>query len=67
MVILPRNGNFVASVSDGIMAAFIAFLFSLFFFAFQTPIFALLTLGLLITLGDALFHLFLREKKNTMP
>ncbi|WP_279237702.1 DUF2512 family protein [Heliorestis acidaminivorans] len=67
MVILPRNGNFVASVSDGVLAAFSALVLSFLIPFFQAPLFALLALGLLIAVGEALFHLYLKEKKHILP
>ena len=59
LVVLPSYGNIVASIGDGVMAGLVAYIMSLLFTTFDLTITAILTFGVLIAVGEYLFHQYL--------
>lgn len=67
LVILPSMGNLVASVADGGLAALAAYLMSMMSVNFSTTPGNLLTLGILVAIGEFFFHQFLKKSDKVAP
>lgn len=65
--ILPRAGNAVASIMDGILAAGTAFLVDLFSRRFDTTVRSLLVFGAIVGISEAVFHRYLVRSKKVAP
>jgi len=68
LLVLPKFGNIVASVGDGVMAALIAYIIDyLVPTAFQTSFTALALFGVLVALEEYFFHQYLLRSDKVEP
>jgi len=67
LAILPKYGNFSASVADGGLAALTAYLAGIMFRGNDVGIGSLITFFLLITVAEYFFHNYLLESKKVEP
>ncbi len=67
LLILPKLGNFVASVCDGILAILVAYLVDVLTPAFNTTIGSLALFGILVLIGEYFFHQFLLRSDKVEP
>jgi hypothetical protein len=67
LLLLPSFGNIVASVSDGILAALVAYVVDLLVPAFRTTAPALLIFAVLVALGEYFFHQYLLRTEKVQP
>lgn len=65
LMVLPRYGNIVASLGDGIMAVLVAYIVDLLVVPFRTGLTALIAFGVLIAVGEYFFHQYLRRTEKT--
>ncbi|WP_347488118.1 DUF2512 family protein [Desulfoscipio sp. XC116] len=67
LLVLPKYGNIVASVGDGVMASLTAYIISLLAPAFRTSFTALAILAVLIAVGEYFFHQYLLRSEKVEP
>jgi len=68
LLVLPKFGNIVATVGDGVMAALTAYIIDyLVPTAFQTSFTALILFGVLVAVGEYFFHQYLRRSEKVEP
>lgn len=67
LIILPKFGNIVASVGDGVLAALTALLVGILTPAFQTTTTSLLIFAVLIAVGEYFFHQYLLRSEEVEP
>lgn len=68
LLVLPKYGNIIASIADGVMAALIAYIFDyLVPTAFQTSFTALALFGVLVAVGEYFFHQYLQRSEKVEP
>lgn len=65
--ILPRFGNFTASVFDGLLAAFTAYVVDLATARFDTTFGSLVLFGIIVAVAEFFFHQFLLRSKDVAP
>lgn len=67
LFVLPKYGNIIASIGDGIMAALVAYIASLISPLFQVTLLALLLFAVLIAVGEYFFHQYLQRSEKVEP
>lgn len=67
LYVLPKFGNTVAAVSDGVLAALTAYVFDLIIPAFRTTATTLVTFAVLVAVGEYIFHRYLRRSEKVEP
>ncbi|AGL02681.1 Protein of unknown function (DUF2512) [Desulfoscipio gibsoniae DSM 7213] len=67
LFVLPKYGNIVASVGDGVMAALAAYIINLIVPAFQTTFTALALFAVLVAVGEYFFHQYLQRSEKVEP
>ncbi|MBC9785166.1 DUF2512 family protein [Heliobacterium chlorum] len=67
LMVLPRMGNLIASIGDGLLAAITAYSLTFLLRDFYTTTFSLLSLAVLVAIGESLFHIYLRRDEKVMP
>ncbi|NPV70133.1 MAG: DUF2512 family protein [Firmicutes bacterium] len=67
LMVLPRYGNLVASVGDGVLAAVVAYLVDLFLPAFRTNFLSLVLFGVLVAIAEYVFHQYLFRAREVSP
>ena len=67
LLILPGFGNTIASLGDGIMGAFVAFIMGIFFEGFFATFFGYFLYAVLIVVAEFIFHAFLRKSEKVAP
>ncbi|TYO98061.1 DUF2512 family protein [Desulfallas thermosapovorans] len=67
LVVLPKYGNIVASIGDGVMAALVAYIIDLISPVFQTSFTALALLAVLVAVGEYFFHQYLLREEKVEP
>jgi len=67
LVVLPKFGNIVASVGDGVMGALVAYIISLLIPAFVVSLTSLVIFAILIAAGEFFFHQFLIKSDKVAP
>lgn len=65
--VLPKYGNIVASVGDGIIGALTVWVLDLLIPAFNTSFAALLVFAVLIVIGEYFFHQYLLRAEKVAP
>lgn len=65
--VLPRLGNVIASLGDGVMAAFVAYIVSLLFPAFEISSNSLLVFAAIVAVAEYFFHMFLYRSEKVAP
>ncbi len=64
LMVLPKYGNIVASLGDGVMAALVAFIVDLLVVPFRTGLSSLVLFAVLIAVGEYFFHQYLRRPEK---
>lgn len=67
LLVLPKFGNIVASIGDGVLAALTAYLVDVLTPAFRTTSSSLLIFAVLIAFGEYFFHQFLLRSEEVEP
>lgn len=67
LYVLPKFGNIVASLGDGIMAALVAYIISLIVAVFDVGWMALALFAVLVALGEFFFHQYLLREEEVEP
>ena len=67
LFVLPKAGNVVASVGDGVLAGLTAYIVDWFSPVFHTTITSLVVFGVLIAIGECFFHQYLRKSEKVKP
>lgn len=67
LAVLPRFGNAVASTGDGLMAALVAYAFSIMIPEFVTSLFSLAIFAVTVAAGEYFFHGFLKSSEKVAP
>ncbi|HBV96000.1 MAG: hypothetical protein JL50_05130 [Peptococcaceae bacterium BICA1-7] len=67
LVILPRFGNIVASLGDGVLAAVTAYVVDLIVPGFTTTWAALAAFAVLVAVAEYFFHAYLRRSEKVAP
>ncbi len=68
LLVLPKFGNIIASVADGVVAALTAYIIDyLVPTAFQTSFTALALFGVLVAVGEYFFHQYLQRSEKVEP
>lgn len=66
LVVLPKFGNVVAAIGDGVMGALLAYIVSL-VSNFSAPAMSLLVFAVLIIGFELVFHMYLKRDKDVPP
>jgi len=64
LMVLPKYGNIVASLGDGVMALVVAYIVDLLVVPFRTGLTSLVVFGVLIAIGEYFFHQYLRRPEK---
>lgn len=67
LTLLPRAGNVVATIVDGVLAGAIALAFDLFSAGFQATLGSVLLFGVLTLIVEAVFHIFMQKADKVFP
>ncbi|MDS1030520.1 DUF2512 family protein [Bacillota bacterium LX-D] len=67
LFILPKFGNLVASVGDGLMAALTAYVFDLIMNTFNTSLTGLFIFALIVAIAEYFFHIYLLKSEKVAP
>jgi len=67
LFVLPKFGNIVASIADGILAALVAYIIDAFTTYFDTTFAALALFALLVAAGEYFFHQYLKASPKVEP
>lgn len=67
LMVLPRFGNLVASLGDGIMAALVAYIVDLLVIPFNTALTSLALFAILVAVGEYFFHQYLGRSEKVEP
>lgn len=67
LTLLPRAGNIVATIVDGVLAGVIALAFDLFLVGFQATLGSVLLFGILTIIVEAVFHVFIQKADKVFP
>ncbi|MHB8156440.1 MAG: DUF2512 family protein, partial [Desulfocucumaceae bacterium] len=67
LMVLPRYGNIMASVGDGILGALTAYVIDLIASGFRTTFATLALFAILIAIGEYFFHKYLRRTDEVAP
>lgn len=67
LLILPKAGNVVASLGDGVLGALTAYLVDLIVPAFDTTWLSLVLFGVLVAVAEYFFHMYLRRSEKVAP
>ncbi|WP_066639463.1 DUF2512 family protein [Desulfolucanica intricata] len=67
LMVLPKYGNIVASIGDGVIAALTAYIFDLLILDFRTSFTSLIVFGVLVAVGEYFFHQYLRRSEKVEP
>lgn len=67
LFILPNAGNTIASISDGILGALIAYLFAMDTRRFIANTTMFVTFGIFVMLAEYLFHIYLLRSDKVAP
>lgn len=67
LLILPRFGNIVASLADGVLAAVTAYVVDLIVPAFTTTWGTLAAFAVLVAVAEYFFHAYLRRSEKVAP
>ena len=67
LVVLPRLGNIVASLGDGLMGALTAYIYSIIILQFTTSFFSLLLFAGIVAVLEYFFHKYLLSAKKVAP
>lgn len=65
--VLPRLGNILASVNNGVLAVLIVFFADYFIMSFRTSSLTLLIFAILIAAGEYGFHRYLMKSEKVAP
>jgi len=67
LYVLPRYGNVVASIVDGIAAALVAYIIALIATPFDTTFASLTIFALLVAVAEYFFHRYLKQAEKVEP
>ncbi|SFH29592.1 Protein of unknown function [Desulfotomaculum arcticum] len=67
LYVLPKFGNIVASIGDGVLAALVAFIIDALTRFFDTTFASLVLFALLIAVGEYFFHQYLKASPEVEP
>lgn len=67
LVVLPKYGNIIASLGDGILAALVAYVTDLYTAAFNTTYTALAVFFVIVTVVEYFFHRYLLREEKVAP
>ncbi len=67
LYVLPKYGNIVASIGDGITAALVAYIIALITAAFDTTFASLAIFALLVAVAEYFFHRYLKQSEKVEP
>lgn len=67
LFVLPKYGNIVASVGDGVLAALVAYIVDLIVPVFATSALSLVIFGFLVAIGEYFFHQYLKASEKVEP
>lgn len=67
LFVLPKFGNAVASVGDGVMGALVAYIVSLVTPLFVVNLTSLLLFAVLVAVGEYFFHQYLSRNEKVAP
>jgi hypothetical protein len=67
LFVLPRYGNVIAAIGDGVMAAATAFIIDLFSTVFDTTLVSLITFAVIVAVAEYFFHMYLKSDNKVGP
>jgi len=67
LITLPKFGNIIASVGDGLLGSLTAYIYSLIIPNFTTTFTSLLLFGFIILIAEYFFHQYLLKTKKVLP
>ena len=67
LYVLPRFGNSIASIGDGVLGIVVAYILGLMTRAFDPTMGSLLVFGILIAVGEMFFHPYLMRANKVAP
>lgn len=67
LLILPKAGNLVAAIADGLLAAVIVYIMSVLISGFLTPVGTLITFAIILAIGEFFFHIYLLKDDKVAP
>ncbi len=67
LVILPSTGNIMASVSDGVLGAAVAYVVDLFSYNFNASATGLIIFAAIIAVAEYFFHIYLIKDEKVAP
>ncbi|GAB6086666.1 DUF2512 family protein [Alkaliphilus crotonatoxidans] len=67
LVVLPKMGNVVAALGDGVMAALVAYVVAYFTRNFNTTLRTLVIFGVLVAVVEYFFHNYLLKSDTVAP
>lgn len=67
LLILPRFGNVISSIGDGLMGALTALVVASFSILYRTNFFSLTLFAILLAVGEYYFHQYLKRAEKVAP
>ena len=67
LFVLPKYGNIIAAIGDGVMAAATALIIDLFSNVFDTTLMSLITFAVIVAVAEYFFHMYLKSDNKVGP